>query len=515
MLSDLGRRINSALSGVTADASDEAIAQSLKEICTALLESDVNFRLVAQLRDRVKAQLAKEKTTNKKRLVQKLVFDELVALVDCKATPYKPKKKVPNVVMMVGLQGAGKTTTCAKLALFYQKRGFKVGMVCADTFRAGAFDQLKQNATRAQIPFYGLYVETDPVKVAKAGVEKFKKEKFDLIIVDTSGRHRQEQDLFEEMVDIGEAVNPNQTIMVLDASIGQAAELQSRAFKEAAGFGSIILTKMDGHAKGGGALSAVALSNTPIAFIGTGEHVGDLEPFLPRSFVLQLLGIGDIQGLMEHVQLLDLDQKETIEHFKEGRFTLRDFQSQMNNMLKMGPLLKIALMIPGMSQMMQGVSEEDALGKLRKMVYVLDLMTKQELDNDGSLFAEEPLRIVRVARGLGTSVADVELVLMQARMMGRLAKNMGPGMGQGMPQGVGRGRGAPRMPGMGGMPAIPGGLDKMAEMMKGMPGMNEMMRLMGGGAGGMPDMGEMMRNMQRNPQMMAGMQDMMRKFGMG
>jgi signal recognition particle subunit SRP54 len=158
--------------------------------------------------------------------------------------------------MFVGLQGAGKTTTCTKLARHYQARGFRAGLVCADTFRAGAFDQLKQNATKARIPYYGSLTQTDPVAVARDGVAQFRRDRFDIIIVDTSGRHRQEKDLFDEMVQIQRAVKPDQTILVLDASIGQQAEAQSRAFKEAADFGAIIITKTDGNASGGGAISA-------------------------------------------------------------------------------------------------------------------------------------------------------------------------------------------------------------------------------------------------------------------
>ena len=179
--------------------------------------------------------------------------------------------------------------------------------MCADTFRAGAFDQLKQNAAKANIPFYGSYTETDPVAIARAGVASFKKSRFDIIIVDTSGRHKQEKDLFTEMVDIGKAVQPTQTIMVLDASIGQAAEAQSRAFKDAAGYGALFVTKLDGHAKGGGAISAVASTQTPIIFIGTGEHIHDLEPFRARPFISKLLGMGDLSGLMDKVEEVQMN----------------------------------------------------------------------------------------------------------------------------------------------------------------------------------------------------------------
>src|ERR1700761_9404966 len=207
----------------------------VKEICNALMEADVNIKLVAGLRKSIKSAVNFKDIApgvNKKRLIQKAVFDELVKLVDPHAEPFKPKKGKSNVVMFVGLQGAGKTTTCTKLAKWYQARGFKTCLVCADTFRAGAFDQLKQNAIKAKIPYYGSLTQTDPVVVARDGVEKFKKERFEIIIVDTSGRHHQEDALFAEMVEIQAAVQPQQTVMVLDASIGQAAEAQSRAFKE-------------------------------------------------------------------------------------------------------------------------------------------------------------------------------------------------------------------------------------------------------------------------------------------
>ncbi|KGK35109.1 hypothetical protein JL09_g5739, partial [Pichia kudriavzevii] len=292
VLADLGRRINNAVSEATkSSVVDESVVDTLlKEISNALMEADVDIKLVIQMRKKLKSKIDDTPNVNKKKLIQKAVFDELCELVDVKdAKVFKPKKKQCNVIMFVGLQGAGKTTTCTKVAVYYQRRGYKVGMVCADTFRAGAFDQLKQNATKARIPFYGSYTESDPVKVASEGVEKFKREKFEIIIVDTSGRHRQEEELFKEMIEIGDAVKPNQTIMVLDASIGQAAEAQARAFKESSNFGAIIMTKMDGHAKGGGAISAVAASKTPIIFIGTGEHIHDLESFTAKQFISKLL----------------------------------------------------------------------------------------------------------------------------------------------------------------------------------------------------------------------------------
>ena len=294
VLADLGRRLNQAFADLQRQpiVDEGTIDALLKNVSNALLASDVNVRLVQKLRQDVKDEVRsllndkdkgeKMSDVQRKNQVQRVMFDYLVKLVDPGAgfTTHRLEKGKQNVIMFVGLQGSGKTTSCTKLALWYHKRGYKTGLVCADTFRAGAFDQLKQNAAKANIPFYGSYTETDPVAIARAGVASFKKSRFDIIIVDTSGRHKQEKDLFTEMVDIGKAVQPTQTIMVLDASIGQAAEAQSRAFKDAAGYGALFVTKLDGHAKGGGAISAVASTQTPIIFIGTGEHIHDLNRFV-------------------------------------------------------------------------------------------------------------------------------------------------------------------------------------------------------------------------------------------
>ena len=526
VLADLGKRINTAVNSALSNTQDDYVTTvdvMLKSIVTALLESDVNIKLVFGLRNNIRVKLLenKSRSTNNsqtKKLIQKTVFEELCHLVDGETQPFQPKKRKQNVIMFVGLQGSGKTTSCTKLAVYYSKRGFKVGLVCADTFRAGAFDQLKQNAIKARIPFYGSYTETNPVKVAAEGVSKFKKEKFEVIIVDTSGRHRQEEELFQEMVEISQVVKPNQTIMVLDASIGQAAEQQSKAFKESSDFGAIILTKMDGHAKGGGAISAVAATKTPIIFIGTGEHVHDFEKFSPKSFVSKLLGIGDIESLLEHFQTVSNkeDTKATMENLQQGKFTLLDFQKQMQTIMKMGPLSNIANMIPGMGNMLNQVSEEETTKRMKRMVFVMDSMTKQELESDGRLFIDQPSRIVRVARGSGTSTFDVEMILMQQQMMARMAQSSKAAQrGGGMPN-------MPQMPNIPGMPQIsPSMMQQAQQKLRQNPGlMNNMMNMFGGNGGdgagfpgmggGMPNMNDMMKMMQ-DPQM----QQMAKQFGMG
>jgi signal recognition particle subunit SRP54 len=514
VLQDLGRKINAAVADLTRSPNldEKAFDLMIKEICNALVQADVNIKLVSQLRKSIKATVNfKELASgvNKKRVIQKAVFDELVKLVDPHNEPYKPKKGRPNVIMFVGLQGAGKTTTCTKLARWYAARGFRSCLVCADTFRAGAFDQLKQNATKAKIPYYGSLTQTDPVQVAREGVEKFKKERVEIIIVDTSGRHRQEKDLFDEMVQIQDAVKPDQTIMLLDASIRQAAEAQSRAFKETADFGAIIITKTDGAASGGGAISAVAATHTPIVFIGTGEHMQDMERFSPQPFVSKLLGMGDMQGLVDMVQSLKFDQKDTMKHIAEGVFTIRDLRDQIGNIMKMGPLSKMAGMIPGLSNMMGGMDDEEGGLKLKRMIYICDSMTEKELDSDGKIFVEQPSRMVRIARGSGTSVREVEDLLTQHKVMANMAKKMKGNMAnmekaKGVMQGKNNKQqmeaAQKRLQSMGGAGALgglPGDAD-LASMMKMFQGQGGA----GGGGGGfpgmgggMPDMGSLMKMM--------------------
>lgn len=534
VLADLGTRLHGAWNQLSKASviDDKVIDGVLKELCAALLESDVNVKLVASLRTKVKTKVKKSleesekaggREANKKNVVQKAVFDELVALVDPGTEPYKPVKGKTNVLMAVGIQGAGKTTTCTKLAVHYQRRGFRTCLVCADTFRAGAFDQLKQNATKAKIPFYGSYTETDPVAIASLGVEKFRKERFDVIIVDTSGRHKQESELFEEMVAIGAAVKPDMTLMVLDASIGQAAEGQSRAFKDSADFGAIIVTKLDGHAKGGGAISAVAATKTPIIFLGTGEHLNDLERFAPQPFISKLLGMGDMQGLVEHMQDMARAnpdrQKDLAKKLEQGKFTIRDWREQLSNIMNMGSISKIASMIPGLPAGIMDGNEEEASAKLKRLIFITDAMRADELDSDGSIFVSydkqgNPVglnkRAKRVAKGSGTSLRELEDLLVQARMMAGMAKQAG---GQnGWMSAMQKMQAA-----AGGKPLGPNGQPSPAQieaMRKAMPpelvrklraagpqGAQKMMQDMMGGMGGMPDMSQM--------------QEMMKNMGMG
>jgi signal recognition particle subunit SRP54 len=442
VLEALGSKITGALRKMTNSTviDEETLQACLKEISHALLEADVNIRKVAELRKNVTKRVNIEELAagvNKRKLIQKAVFDELCAMLDPGTRPAPLKRGKPNVVMFVGLQGNGKTTSCVKYAHYHRRKNWKTCLVCADTFRAGAFDQLKQNATKAKIPFYGSYTETDPVKIAIDGVERFKHEGYELIIVDTSGRHRQESALFAEMEQMADVLDPQDIIFVMDSSIGQAAHDQALAFKQKVGIGSVIITKLDGHAKGGGAISAVSATESPITFIGTGEHIDELEEFDTARFVGRLLGMGDVSGLVNSIKSAGLhDNPEMYKRLTEGVFTLRDMRDQFDNIAKLGPINKVMGMIPGMSEMAGagGAGAEGAI-RIKRFGYMMDSMTDEELDNPKLTFNQT--RIERVARGSGRSPREVEELLMEYKRFSKVVGKVGKMAGKGGKNAIG------------------------------------------------------------------------------
>uniref|UniRef100_A0A7S1XFD6 Signal recognition particle 54 kDa protein n=1 Tax=Compsopogon caeruleus TaxID=31354 RepID=A0A7S1XFD6_9RHOD len=433
VLNDLGKKINGALRKMTnlTIIDDEAVDAMLKEISRALLEADVNVKTVAQLRGNVKKSVNLDELAaghNKRRMIQKAVFDELCKMLDSGRKPVVLKKGKPNVVMFVGLQGNGKTTSCVKYAYYHQRKGWKTCVVCADTFRAGAFDQLRQNCLKAKIPYYGSYSETDPVKIAMDGVERFRIEKYELIVVDTSGRHKQEAALFEEMEQMAAAIEPNDVVFVMDSSIGQAAHDHALAFRQRVDVGSVIITKLDGHAKGGGALSAVSATQSPITFIGVGEHIDEFEPFSTQNFVGRLLGLGDVSGLVTTIKEAGLhDNQKLYENITHGVFTLRDLYDQFQALTKLGPLGQLMSMMPGMSEMMPAGGEREGKAKIQKFLTMMDSMTDKELDDAKAQFSES--RMYRIARGSGRSLQDVNELIHEhkrfAKLVGKLGKMKG------------------------------------------------------------------------------------------
>nr|WCZ58613.1 signal recognition particle 54 kDa protein [Andalucia godoyi] len=487
VLSELGSRLTGALRKMAnATVIDDAVVDAtIKEVCTALLEADVNIALVAQLKRAVKQTVTTEGALpgiNKRKLIHRAIFDQLCALLDPKSKPFAPKKGSANIIMFVGLQGAGKTTTVTKLAYYYARKGWKVGLVCADTFRAGAFDQLKQNAAKAKVPFYGSHTETDPVKIAHDGVAKFKKEGFEIIIVDTSGRHKQEKALFDEMQQVYLAVKPQDVVFVLDASIGQAAAAQASAFKDQVKLGSVVITKLDGHAKGGGALSAVAQTGCPITFIGTGEHMYDMQSFDTQSFVRRLLGLGDLKGLVDVVKDVGLDQQtELMERLQQGVFTLRDMRDQLTNVMKAGPISNIMSMIPGMSaDLFPAGREQEGQARIKRFLYIMDSMTDEELDSKDVAKLMTASRIERIARGAGRHIREAQELMEMFKQFQKAISKMKnlkmPGMGAGGPR-----MGAGGMPSQAQMNALSQMIDpRMLQQMGGMQGIQSMMKQFSG-----------------------------------
>ncbi len=422
---ELGKAINAALRKLTRGVVDEALVKEIcKDIQKALLQADVNVRLVFELTKRIEERALKEKLPpgiSRGEHVTKIVYDEITNVLGEK----KEKIKIaghPTKLLMVGIQGSGKTATCGKLARHFQKRGFKVGIVCADTFRPGAFEQLKQYSN---MDIFGNPEEKDAIKLAKEGVNHFKEKKVDLVIVDTAGRHKEEKGLIEEMKKIAKAVNPDEVILVIDGTIGQQAYQQAEAFMQATNIGSIIMTKLDGSAKGGGALSAVHATGAPIKFIGEGEKIDALEEFDPKRYVARLLGLGDIESLLSRVKEAtehhELTEKDAMK-FITGKFNLRDMYQQLEMVSSMGPLQQIMKMIPGFGLNIPAEMIEMSEERLKKFRIIMDSMTEKELENPKSIHFSN---IKRIARGSGATHHDVKELLDQYTLMKKMFKQFG------------------------------------------------------------------------------------------
>jgi signal recognition particle subunit SRP54 len=444
-LDNLGSSLTNAIKKLfKAGVVDEATVKELvRDIQRALLQSDVNVQLVLQISKNIEERALKEKVppgVSRREHVIKVVYEELTKFVGDKPVPLKVEPGKKKIIMLVGIQGSGKTTHAAKLARYFQKRGLKVGLICADTYRPGAYAQLQQLATRTNTAFFGDLKQKDPVKVVREGLKQFGEK--DLIIVDTAGRHKEEKDLIKEMKDLEKNIKPDEVIMVIDGTIGQQALAQAKTFHEATPIGAIIVTKLDGSSRGGGALSAVAATGAPIKFIGTGEKIEDIEPFFPSRFVGRLLGMGDLETLLEKVKDAEIQvpQKKAKE-IMSGNFTLTDMYEQFQAVKKMGPFGKVLKMIPGMSS--SNVPEEmlnTAEGRLEKWGVIIQSMTPEEKENPKLLNSS---RAKRIARGSGTTEKDVKELLKQYIMMRKMLKMFkhkkklpfGLGGGKGMPTG--------------------------------------------------------------------------------
>jgi len=425
-LESLGKSLNDAVRKLLrlAVVDEKAVKELVLDLQRALLQSDVNVSLVLQISQAVEKRSLEEKLPpgiSRREHVIKVLYEELTRFLGEEPSRLIIEPGKIHVIMLVGIQGTGKTTAAVKLARFYQKRGVRPAIICADTYRPGAFDQLKQLADRVNVPVYGEPATKDVLRIVKTGLRDLTAQKHDLLIVDTAGRHKDERELMSEMKNLANEIHPDEIILAIDASIGQAAMSQAAAFNSTTKIGSIFVTKLDGTAKGGGALSAVAATHAKIKFVGTGEKIDDIEQFIPSSFVGRLLGMGDVQALVEKVREAEIVVPEKkARAFFEGKFSLKDMYDQMLAVRKMGPLKKLMGMMPGGANIPDDAME-NAERKLDSWRVIIQSMTKKEVEDPKLV---DSSRARRIARGSGTSEKEVKELINQYFMMKKMMKSM-------------------------------------------------------------------------------------------
>jgi len=423
----LGQSLKNVLKKIAgAPLVDEKLINELvKDIQRALLHADTNVQLVFDLSKSIKERALKKeipKGLSYRDYLVRIVYEELTNFLGGETKGIKITKK-PFKIMLVGLFGSGKTTSAAKIAKYYSKRGHKIALVGLDVYRPAAMKQIKQLGDQIGIKTF----IDEKEKKAKKIWKNLKTELagYDIIIIDTSGRDALSEDLIKEIEGLNKEIQPEEKLLVISADIGQTSEKQAKQFHKSCGVTGIIVTKMDGTAKAGGALSACAVTEAPIKFIGTGEKTEDIEEFNPEGFVGRLLGMGDIKALLEKAQeIMTEEQAQDMgKKFLKGEFNFLDLYEQLSAMKKMGPLNKVMEMIPGMGKMKlpKGMLEvqED---KLKKWKYILQSMTKEELENPDLVFNRK--RIERIAKGSGTTSGEVRSLLKQYRQSKKMMKMM-------------------------------------------------------------------------------------------
>ncbi|NLG86533.1 MAG: signal recognition particle protein [Firmicutes bacterium] len=428
MLESLAEKIQSALKklGSKGRLTEADVKAALREVRLALLEADVNFKVVKEFIGRVQEKAVGQEVLTSLTPAQqviKVVQGELTALLGGEATRLQRAATSPTVYMMVGLQGAGKTTTAAKLARKLAKEGYRPLLVAADVYRPAAIKQLQVLGENLKIPVFSMG-EQDPVSIVSAAVEKARREAYDPVLIDTAGRLHIDEDMMAELVKIKEAVSPTETLLVVDAMTGQDAVTAAAAFQEKLGLTGCILTKLDGDARGGAALSVRAVTGVPIKFIGVGENTDALEIFHPERLATRILGMGDVLTLIEKAeQTMDAEKSRQLEQkLRRAQFTLDDFRTQLQEVRKMGPVDQLLGHLPGFGQLkkMPGFKVDEK--ELVRVEAMISSMTVEE-----RAFPEiiDASRKRRIARGSGTTVQDVNRLLKQFTDMRKLLKQFG------------------------------------------------------------------------------------------
>jgi signal recognition particle subunit SRP54 len=418
MLEKLSEGLKDALKRITgAGFIDKKILSEISsDIQKALLAGDVDVELAKALVKRIEDRATNEKPSagmTPKEHVIRIIYEELVRIVGKKSEVIMK----PGRIMFVGLFGAGKTTSIGKVAKFYQKRGLRPAIIGCDVHRPAAMDQITQLASQVNVPVYAPKDVKDPVEISREGLNMFKK--YDIIIFDASGRSSLDKELADELKRLSDFVKPDEVILTIPADIGQAAGEQAKGFKELVGITGIFLTKMDGTARGGGAITSCAITGAPIKFIGIGEKVDAIEVFDPERFISRLLGMGDIQGLLEKAKEADF-KPESAEKIIEGKFTMNEFLDQLKSMQKMGSLKSVLGMMPNLPMKLpkdMDLSKQE--GKMKKWSFIIQSMTAAERDDPSLIDAS---RVKRLAKGSGVEEADVRDLLKNYEQMKKMVK---------------------------------------------------------------------------------------------
>jgi signal recognition particle subunit SRP54 len=414
------------------------IEEALREVRRALLEADVNYKVARTFVGRVKDRSVGQdvlKSISPGQQVVKVVHEELIQLLGGEHVPLATSNKSPQVMMMIGLQGAGKTTTAGKLALHLKGKGKSPLLVAADVYRPAAIEQLEVLGETVGVPVFRAPDGTDPEEIARLGLERAKKEKLDPVIIDTAGRLHVDDERMDEVERIKNISEPSEILFVADGATGQDAVTAASAFFERLAFTGVVLTRLDSDARGGAALSIREVTGVPIKYIGVSENPDGLEPFHPDRMASRILGMGDIVTLVERAQeTVDADQAlEMQKKMRTASFTFDDFLMQMEQVRKMGPLDQLLDMIPGAGKALKGVQvDDDAFGSVEAIIYS---MTRDERNRPQILNGS---RRRRIAKGSGTSIQDVNRLIKQFSMMQKMMKKMArPGKkGGGMPMGL-------------------------------------------------------------------------------
>ncbi len=428
MLDKLGQSLKDAMSKIAGAIflDKKLIDEICLELKRALLEADVDIKIANDLIEKIRKKANEDiKGIEKKEQLVKLIHDELVSILGEESFEIKVDKKAkPFKIMLLGLYGAGKTTHAAKLAFYYSKRGFKTCLLGLDVHRMAAPEQLEQMASKANVQ---AFIEKDEQNVL-AIYDKYKEKikKFDLCIVDTAGRDVLSSDLIKEIKMLYDEIKPNEVFLVVPADIGKAAKEQAIGFSKACKVTGVIITRIDGTAKGGGALISCAETNSKVYFIGIGEKVQDLELFEPSGFVSRLLGMGDLKTLIEKTRnaIDEKEQEKFQSRLKDGKFTLVDFCDQIKNMQKMGPLDKVAELIPGLGSLGGSIGKKlpDMFnvqeGKMKKWRFAIDSMTEKERENPDLLDSN---RISRISKGSNVSANEIRELIKQYKLVKEFA----------------------------------------------------------------------------------------------